>query len=200
MKKNYEDLQKYIDALNGKIGKVSDSIDALKEEFNNEDYEKDNEFVRALEDKLDECDKDVNGDDAERKAENRALMTDQEERKFDGGRSEKEKSLQGRKKQIIAAINKMVNLFNENNKLIKESNKVQKTERDMKELIQRNKEIQDDCKFIDEKVNDGKEFAAIIDKKLDMLMDPVIPKIKEKYADKANLIDQCDEAFDKADA
>jgi len=76
MKKNYEDLQKYIDALNSKIGKVSDSIDALKEEFNNEDYEKDNEFVRALEDKLDECDKDVNGDDAERKAENRALMTD----------------------------------------------------------------------------------------------------------------------------
>jgi len=108
--------------------------------------------------------------------------------------------LQGRKKQIIAAINKMVNLFNENNKLIKESNKVQKTERDMKELIQRNKEIQDDCKFIDEKVNDGKEFAAVIDKKLDMLMDPVIPKIKEKYADKASLIDQCDEAFDKADA
>ena len=37
MKKNFEDLQKYIDLLNNKAGKVSDQIDALKEEFNSED-------------------------------------------------------------------------------------------------------------------------------------------------------------------
>jgi peptidoglycan hydrolase CwlO-like protein len=63
MKKNYEDLQKYIDLLNNKAGKVSDQIDALKEEFNSEDYEKDKEFEKVLEDKLDDCDRDINGDD-----------------------------------------------------------------------------------------------------------------------------------------
>ena len=35
----------------------------------------------------------------------------------------------------------MVNQFNENNKLIKESNKVPKSEKEMAELIKRNKDI-----------------------------------------------------------
>ena len=35
----------------------------------------------------------------------------------------------------------MVNQFNENNKLIKESNKVVKSEKEMSDLIKRNKEI-----------------------------------------------------------
>jgi hypothetical protein len=35
----------------------------------------------------------------------------------------------------------MVNLFNENNRQIKDSNKTEKSERDIKELIKRNKEI-----------------------------------------------------------
>ena len=39
----------------------------------------------------------------------------------------------------------MVNQFNENNKLIKEANKVSKNEKEMSELITRNREIQDDC-------------------------------------------------------
>ena len=49
--------------------------------------------------------------------------------------------MQARKKAIIGNINKMVNQFNENNKLIKESNKVPKSEKEMAELIRRNKEI-----------------------------------------------------------
>jgi hypothetical protein len=54
-------------------------------------------------------------------------------------------SLQARKRGIIALINKMVNQFNENNKLIKEANKVAKNEKEMSDLITRNKEIQEDC-------------------------------------------------------
>ena len=96
MKKNYEDLQKYIDSLNVKVGKASDSIDIMKEEFNSEDYEKDKEFERSLEDKLDECDRDINGDDAEKKLEGKPLKAAVEE--IDGGKADKEMSLQARKK------------------------------------------------------------------------------------------------------
>lgn len=59
-------------------------------------------------------------------------------------------SLQARKRGIIALINKMVNQFNENNKLIKEANKVAKNEKEMSDLITRNKEIQEDCNQIAE--------------------------------------------------
>ena len=83
MKKNYEDLQKIIDNLNNKAGKVSDQIDALKEEFNSEDYEKDKEFERALEDKLDDCDRDINGDDQEKRLEGKPLSAAADD--VDGG-------------------------------------------------------------------------------------------------------------------
>ena len=44
MKKNYEDLQKQIDALNGKITKVQGQVDTLKDQFTNEDLERENEI------------------------------------------------------------------------------------------------------------------------------------------------------------
>lgn len=198
MKQNYEDLQKYIDALNNKAGKVSDQIDALKEEFNNEDYEKDKEFERVLEDKLDECDRDINGEDTGKPINAKPLTANADE--LDGGKAEKEKPLQMRKKNIIAAINKMVNLFNENNKQIKESNKIPKSEKELKDLIKKNKGIQDDCVLIEEKIGEAKVFADEIDVRLDKLIDPAMPQLKEKYAAKNGLIDKCDEQFDKADA
>lgn len=102
MKRNYEDLQKEIDALNTKLGKVRGETAALKGRLDNEDLEKDNEIFHKVEDKLHECDKDINGDKAE-KPETEKDNT-------------KPPSLQARKKDIIAAINKMVNQFNENNK------------------------------------------------------------------------------------
>jgi len=94
----------------------------------------------------------------------------------------------------------MVNTFNENNKLIKESNKVPKSEREMADLIKRNKEIQDDCKKIDDMINQGKTFAGDINERLDNILDPTIPSLKEKYTDKNQAIDECDELFDKANA
>ena len=196
MKKNYEDLQKQIEALNAKIGRVQGQVDTLKEQFTNEDLERENEIAASLDEKLAECDRDVNGEREGREARERADR---------GGRpgSEPEKldklgSLQARKKAIIANINKMVNQFNENNKLIKESNKVPKTEQEMADLIRRNREIGGDCKKIDDMINAGKEFAADIDERLDALLDPAIPDIKDKYTEKNQAIDECDELFEKA--
>lgn len=60
--------------------------------------------------------------------------------------------MQSRKRAIISLINKMVNQFNENNKLIKEANKVAKNEKEMSELITKNKEIQDDCQQIADQI------------------------------------------------
>ena len=38
-------------------------------------------------------------------------------------------------------------------------------------------------------VSDGKAQAKIIDAKLDQLLDPMIPKLREKYTKKNELID-----------
>ena len=189
MKKNYEDLQKQIDNCNTKITKVSGNVETLKASFNNQDLERINEIKYLLDDKLNECDKDTNG---EKERGERSSRIEE--------RSDKPRSLVGRKKVIIGNINKMVNQFNENNKQIKESNKVPKSEREMSELIKRNKEIQDDCKSIDEMITSGRTFAVDINDRLDALLEPTIQDLKDKYVDKNQAIDECDELFDRANA
>jgi archaellum component FlaC len=62
MKKNYEDLQKYIDALNAKLFKVSGDVVRLKENFTNDDLERINEIFNKCDDKLNDCDMNINGD------------------------------------------------------------------------------------------------------------------------------------------
>lgn len=42
MKGRFEDYQKYLDTLNGKIEGVNKDIEELREKFNEEDMEKDN--------------------------------------------------------------------------------------------------------------------------------------------------------------
>lgn len=90
----------------------------------------------------------------------------------------------------------MVNQFNENNKQIKENNKTPKTEKEMNDLIAKNKEIQEECKAIDDKVNEGKVFAEQIDERLNNILDPTIPELDAKYDEKNGLIDECDDLFD----
>jgi len=186
MKKNYEDLQKEIDALNNKLGKVKGEAAELVDKLDTDDKEKDNEIKARITDKLADCDRDINGD----KAADKRPVTDSKD---------KEPTLQARKKDIIAAINKMVNQFNDNNKQIKDNNKAPKTEKDMTDLIAKNKEIQDDCGKIDDKVNDGKVFAVQISDRLDNILDPTIPEVEAKFVEKNALIDDCDELFDKCE-
>jgi len=117
MKRNYEDLQKEIDVLNSKLAKVRIEANEIRTRLDNEDLEKDNEISNKVDDRLCECDRDINGDKASEKGPG-----------SDERGKDKPLSLQARKKDIIAAINKMVNQFNENNKLIKDTNKNQKSE------------------------------------------------------------------------
>ena len=93
-------------------------MDNLDSYFRNKDLERDNEITYKIEEKLTECDQDINADDD---------------------------SLCVTHKLIISAINKIVNRFNENNKLIKESNRSPKTENEMNELISKNIDIQNEC-------------------------------------------------------
>ena len=109
--------------MNNKLAKVKDESAALQTRLDNEDKEKDNDVKFKIEDKLNECDRDING-----KGDSNEDPT-------------KPASLQARKKEIIAAINKMVNQFNENNKQIKDNNKTPKTEKEMNDLILKNREI-----------------------------------------------------------
>lgn len=69
----------------------------------------------------------------------------------------------------------------------------------MNDLITKNKEIQDDCQDIDDKVTDGKIFAGQIDERLNLVIDPLIPEIEAKYEDKNALIDECDDLFDNCE-
>lgn len=193
MKKRFEDLQKYIDALNGKVVLVRKNIAALHTQFNDEDLEKDNDFRHILTAKCDECDGDINGD-----PNSPPLPVVPHEQ--DGGYSEGSQSMIARKKQIISAINKMVNQFNENNKLIKDSNKSPKTDSELNAIINKSKELQDFCASIDKKVTAGKEHAIEIEAKLDAVIDPKIPNAVEKFTEKNNLIDDCDELFDANEA
>ena len=62
LKKDYDDLQARINQLNTKIGKISNNVDTLRNLFNIEDLERENEFNRELEEKLDKADEDVNAD------------------------------------------------------------------------------------------------------------------------------------------
>ncbi len=78
----------------------------------------------------------------------------------------------------------MVNQFNENNKLIKEANKNTKNEKEVGELIIKNKEIEDDCSKIEGKIQQSKEFAGEINLRLDSLLNPTIQNIKDKYTEK----------------
>ena len=193
MKKRFEDLQKYIDALNSKVVLVRKNISALNTQFNDEDLEKDNDFKNNLEAKVDICDKDINGD-----KENRASAVDPAV--DDGGYTESKLNLISRKKQIIAAINKMVNQFNENNKLIKDSNKSPKTDTEINAIISKSLELQNFCADIDKKVGNGKDFAKEIELRLDLIIDPRIPEAVEKFTEKNNFIDDCDELFDANEA
>lgn len=124
MKRNYEDLQKEIDALNSLLGKVKVQASDLDKRLDNEDREKDNDLKNKIQDKIAECDRDINGDKAS-----------------DDRDPTKPQHMLARKKEIITAINKMVNQFNDNNKLIKELSKGPKTEKEMNDLMAKNQEI-----------------------------------------------------------
>lgn len=60
MKRQYEDLQKLIEALNGKLARNSSLVLSLKEQFNNDDLERNNEIFNELTNKLDQCNDDIN--------------------------------------------------------------------------------------------------------------------------------------------
>ncbi len=94
----------------------------------------------------------------------------------------------------------MVNQFNENNKLIKEANKSTKNEKEVGELILKNKEIEQDCSKIEEKILSSKDFAGEINVRLDSLLNPTIQNIKDQYIAKNQVIDECDENFEKVNA
>ena len=112
--------------------KVKKETADVKGRLDTDDMEKNNELFHKVEDKIAECDRDINGDKAEKQPGDERDKT-------------KPPSLNLRKKEIIAAINKMVNQFNDNNKSIKDTNKIPKTEKEMNELIKKNQEIQEDC-------------------------------------------------------
>ena len=52
MKGRFETYQKYIDTLNGKVDDTKKAIEELNENFNDEDMEKENNFIDKLDNEL----------------------------------------------------------------------------------------------------------------------------------------------------
>jgi len=115
MKKSFEDLQKKIDSLNKKQDNIKITVQTLSDTYDDEDLERENDFINKIHDKLTTCDRDINGELKGR---------DDTSDRLDDSVLDKAKSLHSRKKQIISKINSMVGQFNENNKLIKDANKI----------------------------------------------------------------------------
>ena len=57
--------------MNNKLAKVKDDSADLQKRLENEDKEKDNDIKYQIEDKLQECDRDINGHKAEQPGEDR---------------------------------------------------------------------------------------------------------------------------------
>jgi hypothetical protein len=142
MKKRFEDLQKYIDQLNLKVGTVRKNIASIHTQFNGEDLEKDNEFKAELEEKTNQCETDINGN----KTSSRVSESSANDRNIP---EDPKMALVARKKMIVANVNKMVTTFNDNNKLIKDANKQPKTDKEINELIGKSQDLQKFCQDID---------------------------------------------------
>ena len=144
----YDVLQKQIDQLNSKMTISQGKINNLNSQYMNDDLERSNEITSKLQGKLDQCSVDTNGEDAP--------------------------TLQSQKRAVLDKINKMVTIFNENNKMIKDSNKYQKGDREMEEIVKRNKQLQKDCQQIVDDVKTAMDYGAVVDKRIDALLEPAI--------------------------
>ena len=119
MKKQYDELQKKIEAVNNKYGDCRTLIDTFDESFDTEDFERLQE-IQQIDD----------------------LLNEEEINIYGSQENPKHESLQGIKKTVIVAINDLVSQFNDNNKLIKEQNKsIKNEEQTLSDLILRNQAI-----------------------------------------------------------
>lgn len=198
LKKNYDDLQNRINQLNNKIGRISGNVDQLRVLFTIEDLERENEFQRDLEDKLDKADEDTNADKQdgnldESKGSNHGGLDDSA---FPGyPPRESDWSLQMRKKVIIKEINDIVNLFNDNSRAVRDSKN--KSEAEITNLITNNKVIQKQAGEIDARLKRAFDFSDQIDALLDSISDELLKRLREKYQEKQELIDEIGQLHDQ---
>ena len=62
MKKSFEDLQKKIDTLNKKQDTIKITVQTLSDTYEDEELERENDFINKIHDKLTACDRDINGE------------------------------------------------------------------------------------------------------------------------------------------
>lgn len=134
VKKNFEDLKQEIENLKAKLARVKADASKLKTTFDGDDKEKDlereNEVKIRVDDTLADCDRDING------------------QSFEGGiggegNRPRVPSLAARKKDIVAAINRMVNMFNETSKQTKENRANMRSGKEMTSLIDKSNDIKE---------------------------------------------------------
>lgn len=179
MKKNYEELQRQIEAVTLKFTDCRHQINNFEEEFENEDLERLNQIMN-LDEQLQDEEINIYG-----KAE--------EDDPFDDSTVTRN-SLQKMKRDIIQHINTLVTLFNENNKQIKEHNlNKSQNEKEMNDLINKNSKIQNQCNDLNNQVEEAKLFCCQISSRLDTIVyADLIEDLMTKYKEKNENIDHCE--------
>lgn len=197
MKKNYEELQKKIEAVNVGFGDCRAMVDNFEDQFENEDLERVNE-VQMINERLGEEEENIYGK-AQSEEDDLQEPREGEGQDIDASHPSEEQSLQKMKKEIIMEINSLVSMFNDNNKLIKEQNKSIKTEKALNELITKNKLIQTDCNSLNDKIEEAKSFCQEISDRLNTIANAeMMEDLVRKFKEKNDSIGECEQIQSKA--
>ena len=109
--------------------------------------------------------------------------------------------LQQIKRQIIEAINGLVNQFNDITKILRDSSgKSLKAEGPLNDLITKNKHIQANCDETHELIDGAKKSAQdILGRLHEIINAELLDEILQKYRNKENIIDECNKVRSKAE-
>jgi len=160
-------LARKIIALNEAASAADKSAKSLKASFENQDLERETEFKHTIHDQIAGCKYDINGCDSEQADDNGEANEVRISLENSLCKSKDNKPLREQQGTIVARINALVNQFNQNNSQIKESNP--DNEKEQRELVQKNHDLQNECQKITELVTDGLKFASQVVERLEDL-------------------------------
>jgi chromosome segregation ATPase len=114
-----------------------------------------------------------------------------------GGESnlQKEVSLFKQRKDLVAAINAVVNQFNESSKINQSMNN---STRNMSSMVTKGNDIMEQVDWIEGQIAAAKAHAADLNQKLDDL-NLYFKDFDAKYDHKNDLVDACDDLFDNCE-
>lgn len=215
VKKNYDEFLKMFEKLNNTYNDCVQKVNNFNSKFDSDDLER-RDQLNELQERLKEEEQSITGvkkvepkvkketDEGEGEAENQeASVAETADVAEDQGQTNKAQpeSLQKTKRQIIEAINGLVNQFNDITKILRDSSgKTLKAEGPLNDLIAKNKQIQANCDETHEIIDNAKKETQDIQSRLQEIINAqMLDELMKKYRSKENIIDDCNKVRSKAE-